>query len=318
MSIARRKILLGITSFSAAALLGRAAEATVWNGEELRRALATLGRGSCIRLKPGYDYGGVGGLVVDTEDLLIEGEGPDCTVRDGMVVRASGVVISGTTVRSSGLTVNGAGTIVRGCDFSVGRGDMLHVAPGATGTEVTACTFHDASSGTVAAISVGVGQTSANTRVGARIHNNTFRNLAAGSQESLYMKSSGNLVASNILTNSNNITCRCGSGNVISGNTTSGGYGIVVQDNDNHVIGNRVLGPKKGKGIFIMAGDAPYTSNVQGIHAQAYNTEVRGNTGPLMIGKQYGARYTFPALNTRVSRHSGPITRLREQGTTFS
>src|SRR4051812_10699594 len=82
MSIARRKILLGITSLSAAGLLGRAAEATVWNGEELRHALATLGRGSCIRLKPGYDYGGVGGIAVDTENLLIEGEGPDCTVQD--------------------------------------------------------------------------------------------------------------------------------------------------------------------------------------------------------------------------------------------
>src|SRR3954447_18318455 len=102
MSVARRKILLGITSLSAAALIGRVAEATVWNGEELRRALATLGRGSCIRLKPGYDYGG-GGIVVDTEDLLIEGEGPDCTVQDDMIVRASGVVISGTTYRSSGL-----------------------------------------------------------------------------------------------------------------------------------------------------------------------------------------------------------------------
>jgi Right handed beta helix region len=317
MSVARRKILLGITSLSAAALLGRVAEATVWNGEELRHALATLGRGSCIRLKPGYDYGGVGGLVVDTEDLLIEGEGPDCTVRDGMVVRASGVVISAAAYRS-GVTVNGAGTIVRGCDFSVGRGDMLHINASATGTEVTGCTFHDASSGTVAAISVGVGQTSANTRVGARIHNNTFRNLAAGSTETVYMKSSGNTVASNSLTNSNNITCRCGSNNVISGNTTSGGYGIVVQDNDNHVIGNRVLSPKKGKGIFIMAGDAPYTSNVQGIHAQACNTEVSGNTGPLMIGKQYGSRYTFPALNTRVSGHSGPITHMREQGTTLS
>src|SRR4051794_14251023 len=225
MSIARRKILLGITSFSAAALLGRVAEATVWNGEELRHALANLGRGSCIRLKPGYDYGGVGGLVVDTEDLLIEGEGPDCTVRDGMGVHASGVVISAAAYRS-GVTVNGAGTIVRGCDFSVARGEMLHVAPGATGTEITACKFHDAAAGAGAAISVGVSQASANTRVGAKIHNNTFSNLAAGSVETVYLKSSSNLVASNILTNSNNITCRCGSNNVISGNTTSGGYGI--------------------------------------------------------------------------------------------
>jgi hypothetical protein len=92
----------------------------------------------------------------------------------------------------------------------------------------------------------------------------------------------------------------------------------VIQDDHNHVIDNKVLNPKDGHGIFIMAGDMAYTSNTPGGHAQAAFTEVRGNTGPLYLGHQFGSSYTFPALNTAVSNHTGPIIHQNDKGTTIS
>lgn len=310
-TLPRRRILLGIAGISAASLAARPAIASVWNGPELRHALAHLPAGSRIRLMPGA-YGDTGGFLVGAEGLTLEGE-EGAELAEGMVALASGLVISGQHF-TNGLTVNGPGTLVTGCDFA---GHALHIDAHATGAEVTNCTFHDAAAG-VSILSVGSGQATANINAAAYIHDNKFSNLAAGYQESLYIKSSGNRVINNSLTNCNNITSRNGSNNVIQGNTSTGGYGIVIQDNDNHVTGNQVISPKKGKGIFIMAGTMSYDSNIQGGHAQAYNTKVTGNSGPLMLGKQYGADYTYPALNTQVSSHTGTITHMNDQGTTIT
>jgi hypothetical protein len=315
----RLTISYGIAALAVSALVGRVANATVWNGSELRRALDTLAPGSRIKVMPGA-YGDCGGFPVTTDGLIIEGHGEGCVLQDPMVILATGTVIDGQTFRSSPLKVSGADTIVRNCDFSVNTNnlDMMNIAASALRTEVYTCRFHDALAAAQACLSIGSGQSTANTAVSAYVHDNTFANVQAGSQETLYMKSSGNRVVNNTLTSANNITSRCGSNNVIQGNKSSGGYGIVVQDDNNHVIGNTITTPDSGHGFFIMAGDAPYTSNAQGIHAQAYNTEVSGNTGPLMIGKQYGSSYTYPALNTRVSNHTGPITHMHDQGTTIT
>jgi hypothetical protein len=61
-----------------------------------------------------------------------------------------------------------------------------------------------------------------------------------------------------------------------------------------------------------------WDARTQGGHSQAYDVLVQDNVGRLVLGRVYGSKYTFPALNTRVVNHSGPIVHQRDQGTTIT
>jgi hypothetical protein len=315
----RRTILYGITALATSSLLGRVAQANVWNGTELRRALATLAPGSRITMKPGA-YGDAGGFAIDTPGIELCADGAGCVVHDPMVVLASNVTLSGQQFRTSPVKVSAPGAVVAGCDFSisVGNHDMLNIGPTAKGAEVTGCLFHDALPAAQGALSIGGSQATSNVDIGAFVHGNRFVDLALGSHETLYMKSSSNRIIDNVFINSNNITARNGEDSIIQGNKFTNSFGIVVQGAHHKVIGNQLVGSKGQHGIFIMTGTMAWDARTQGGHSQAYDVLVQDNVGRLVLGRVYGSKYTFPALNTRVVNHSGPIVHQRDQGTTIT
>jgi hypothetical protein len=146
-----------------------------------------------------------------------------------------------------------------------------------------------------------------NKNIGARLINNRCANLAAGSSETLSFKSSGNLMQGNTLYNCNNLTNRHGNGNRFISNVVERSQGIVIQDSNTLLQGNRVSNARQGPGIQIMKGSMPYGGTTQGKHPQAAFTVLSNNNGPLMIGRGYSG-YTYPALNTKVQSHTGPIS----------
>ncbi|GIW68736.1 hypothetical protein D6792_01665 [Candidatus Parcubacteria bacterium] len=86
----------------------------------------------------------------------------------------------------------------------------------------------------------------------------------------------------------------------------------VAINGPNHVIEN-VVGD-----IRVLAGDVPWThwEVTNGPHQQAYNVALRNTTGNLRIGHQYSSEFRYPALNTTVEGHEGPLSFGLHENTT--
>jgi hypothetical protein len=326
MALHRRHVLFGIASLPASSLLaGRSLpglNATVYNGYELHTTLQVAGPGSSIVLAPG-DYGDIGRLELHTEDvtlqaqhavlrtpLVVDGDracldGLECT--EGAIFLAAGLTISGSTFTGQGIEVRGAGTVVTDCNISRYGDTGIDVRASAVGSNIHHNNIHDCLSGAGPAIMVGVSMRDTSKRVNCTVADNTITNCAAGSTETLSFKSSANQMLRNSLFNCNNLTNRHGEGNTIADNHLDRCKGIVIQDAYTRVTGN-VLTNLTGPGIQVMAGSMTWNGTTQGKHPQAAHTVVQGNTSPLWIGRRYSG-YIFPAINTQVSNHNGPIRR---------
>jgi hypothetical protein len=341
MSVSRRKILFGIAALPTSSLLAGhqlvGLTATVYNGYELKTALQAAGPGSSILLAPGT-YGDLGGLLRVTQpEVIIRAEPGAIIHHTGLRIEAPGVLVDGLAFvgspdipgdaepnqhpwlymaavienRSftSTLTVSAAGIEIRRCDFSRYSGKAIDVQAGGVNAYIHDNNFHDCLSGAYSAIMVGASMSDTNKNIGARLINNRCTNLAAGSSETLSFKSSGNLMQSNWLYNCNNITNRHGNGNRFISNIVERSRGIVIQDSNALLLGNRVSNIRQGSGIQIMMGTAPYSTTLQGRHPQAAFTVLTNNNGPLVIGLGYiGYGYTYPAINTKVQSHTGTIS----------
>jgi hypothetical protein len=339
MILHRRNILFGIASLPASTLLDRrqlvGLTATVYNGYELYAALQAAGPGSSILLAPGT-YGDLGGLLRVTQpEVTIRAEPGAMIYHTSLRIEAPGVLVDGLAFVgspdipddaeldmhpwlymaavmeslsfASTLTVNAAGTEIRNCDFSRYSGKAIDVRAGGVNAYIHDNNFHDCLSGASSAIMVGASMSDTDKNIGARLINNECANLAAGSSETLSFKSSGNLMQGNTLFNCNNITNRHGNGNRFISNVVERSQGIVIQDSNTLLQGNRVSNIRQGPGIQIMKGSMPYDGTTQGKHPQAAFTVLSNNNGPLMIGRGYSG-YTYPAINTQVQSHTGSIS----------
>jgi hypothetical protein len=339
MASHRRNVLFGIASLPASTLLTGhrlvGLTATVHNGYELHTALQATGPGGSILLAPG-NYGDLGGLLRVTQpEVTIRAEPGAVIHRTSLRVEAPGVLVDGLAFVGSPdipddsepdehpwlhmaavienrsftsmLTVNAADTEIRRCDFSRYSGKAIDVRAGGVRAYIHDNNFHDCLSGAGSATMVGASMSDTNKNLAARLINNTCTNLAPGSTETLSFKSSGNLMQGNRLENSNNLVNRHGNGNRFVSNTVNRSQGIVIQDSNTRLEGNTVSNIRMGPGIQIMRGSMPYSGTTQGLHPQAAFTVLRGNNGPLVIGRGYSG-YTYKAINTTVESHTGGIS----------
>ncbi len=152
-------------------------------------------------------------------------------------------------------------------------------------------------------------------RISARVDTNRIERCKT-SNETISVKSSGNVISNNTLTDCNNITNRHGDGNIYQSNTLVRSYGIVVHDSSTRLIGNQITTAARDRGYCIMGGDISWSSLSQGGHPQAYNTFVSGNNGPLIVGAHFSGD-NLPALNTNVESHNGTIELRQQQNTTL-
>jgi hypothetical protein len=330
MSVSRRKILFGIAALPAGHLLaGRllpGLTATVYNGYELHTALQAAGPDSSILLAPG-DYGDIGRFILAGSNVSVRVQAPLRTIlrvplvvegdfveldglafEGGVHLAGAGEVIANSSFTGNGIDFRGVNTEVHHCDISHYSGRGIFARGTAVGANIHDNTIHDCLPGAESGIRIGASTRDTNKRVGARVVSNTCINLAAGSNETLSFKSSGNVMSGNRLINCNNIVNRHGEDNEISGNRLERSGAIVIQD-------ARTLVANNVAAIRIMAGTSPWNMQVQGDHPQAAYTVLRGNSGALGIGRRYTPRYNYPAIYTRVESHNGGISLGFEQGT---
>jgi hypothetical protein len=326
----RRNILFGIAAFPASSLLaGRplpGLTATVYNGYELHTAIETAGPGSSVLLAPGH-YGDIGRFILAGSNVSLRAQAPLRTIlraplvvegdfveldgfafESGVHLAGVGEVIANSSFTGNGIEIKGVNTEVHHCDISRYSDRGIDIRTSAAGAYIHDNRIHDCLPGAGAGIMVGTSTRDSSKRVGARIVNNTCTNLAAGGSETLSFKSSGNTMSGNDLINCNNITNRHGEDNEIVGNRLQGSKSIVVHD-------ARTLVANNVASIAIMAGNATWNTLIQGKHPQAYQTVLRGNSGSLTIGRAFNG-HNYPALNTRVESHRGPINLTsKQQGT---
>ena len=329
MSASRRKVLFGIAALPAGHLLaGRllpGLTATVYNGYELHTVLQAAGPDSSILLAPG-DYGDIGRFILAGSNVSVRVQAPLRTIlrvplvvdgdfveldglafEGGVRLAGAGEIIANSSFTGNGIEIRGVNTEVHHCDISRYSDRAIDVRSSASGVYIHDNTIHDCLPGAGPGIMIGTSTRDTNNRVGARVVSNTCINLAAGSNETLSFKSSGNVMSGNRLINCNNIVNRHGEDNEISGNRLELSGAIVIQD-AHTLVANNVAD------IRIMAGTSPWNAQVQGDHPQAAYTVLRDNSGSLMIGATY-PRYDHPAIYTRVENHNGSIALGFEQNT---
>jgi hypothetical protein len=227
---------------------------------------------------------------------------------EGLHLIGTGAVVAASKLTGQGLSATGVSSEVHHCDISRYKGKAISVSANATNAYIHDNYIHDCLPGAGNAVMVGQATSDTNKQVRARVVNNRCVNLAAGTSETLSFKSSGNTFSGNQLINCNNITNRHGERNQILGNRLERSQGIVIQDAYTLVANNVLASIRKGPGIQVMAGSSAWNAQKQGDHPQAAYTVLRGNTGPLWIGRRYSG-YTYPAIGTRVESHNGSIKR---------
>lgn len=342
MAFARRNVLFGIAALPASTLLaGRplpGLTATVYNGSELHTAIRVAGPGSTIMLAPG-NYGDIGQFTLASSNISVRVQNSLRTVlrsrlvvngnlvdldglafEEGLVLIGDGLKVSGSSFRGKGIDVAGVNTEVANCEISFFTGKGITIKGTASNPHVHHNFIHDARGhgGECEAIQIGQSMNDTNRRVGALIESNRLERCDAES-EAISVKSSGNVLRNNTLTDSKAyIVNRHGSNNLYQGNTVTNAYGIVIHGADNKVIGNRCTNSILKRSIRIMGGNIPASSDRQGGHPQAMNTLVSGNTADyLVIGDQFPG-HNLPAVNTTVQGHSGPVMLKDEVGTKLS
>jgi Chondroitinase B len=338
MTVGRRRFLFGIAALPASSLLaGRplpGLQATVYNGYELHTVLQTAGEGSSILLAPG-NFGDIGQFVLASSNISVRVQNPKRTVlrsplivqgnqvdldglafEEGVVLAGDGLTIVGSVFTGKGMDVSGVGAEVAGCELSAFTGRGICIKGSAQNPYIHHNYIHDSKGSGLgtAAIQVGLSMRDSNRRISARIDTNRIERCRGSSPETISIKSSGNVISGNTLTDCNNLCNRHSEDNIIQGNTLERCYGLIIHDARNRVVGNRLVSAARERGISIMNGDAPWNAAAQGNHPQAYDTFVSGNSGPLIVGAHYSGD-NIPAANTTVESHDGSITLRSEVNT---
>ena len=128
-------------------------------------------------------------------------------------------------------------------------------------------------------------------------------------------KSSDNTFRYNTLINSNaNFISRQGHNNLWLGNWIENSKGLRMYGDRNRAIGNKLVNTSAG--LVVMAGNAAWDVGQSGYQQQAYQVLLAGNdANKTRIGDQFGDDFTFPALETRIEGHRGPISYGLHQAT---
>jgi hypothetical protein len=337
MAPTRRRFLFGVAALPAGNFFaGRPLPglvATVYNGYELQTVLQTAGAGSSILLAPG-NFGDVGQFVLTSSNITVGVQSPGRTIlrsrmivqgdlvdldglalERGVVLAGNGLRLSGSVLSGKGIEVSGVGTEVAGCDIGNFSGRAITINGSAQSPYVHDNYLHDSRRGkNFTAIQVGESMRDSNRRISARIERNRIERCRAGDSETISVKSSGNVISGNTLTDCNNICNRHGEDNIYQDNTLERSYGVVIHDARTRVLNNRIVSAARQRGFRIMGGDATWNGAVQGDHPQAYETFLSGNTGQLIVGARYAGN-RLPAVNTTVESHTGPISLAQQVGT---
>ena len=336
MALHRRTFVHGILALPAGGLLADRAliglAATVHNGAELQAALRVAGRGSVITLVPG-DFGDVPRFELATPDVTLRAGVPLRSVlRAPLVVDGAGarlldlaflgedednVHLVAATARAcpDALAITARDVEVAGCDFGFFRARAILVRPTGLRPHIHDCSFHDNRDGghdsnAHEAISLGYDNPTSSTSMRARVTGNRMWNLNVEG-EAISVKTSDNVVQGNRISSSRaGFTNRYGERNLFEGNTTTNSRGFAVSDRGTRLVRNTVNG--RGS-IRVLAGNASYDARVNGVHCQATDTYLEGNSGPLLIGHTQSG--TKPAVGTTVKSHNGRITLIRQTGT---
>lgn len=131
----------------------------------------------------------------------------------------------------------------------------------------------------------------------------------------IHFKCSGNIARFNTVIDSERslIDSRTGWGNTFYGNYMENSGGIHIFDADNEVTGNVIINGTVG--IEVYAGDVTEYKYADTRQARSYNTLLAGNiSNKLVIGEKW-SHHVYPALNTMVEAHTGPVEKKFEEGT---
>jgi hypothetical protein len=332
MALHRRNVLFGIASLPMANLLsGRSLPsltATVYNGHELHTALHAAGPGSVIELASG-DFGDVGRFVLTGGNISVRARSPRRTVlrsplvvngdlvdleglafEEGLHLAGAGLRIAGSVLTGKGIDVSGVNAEVTNCQVRLFTGRGISIKGSARNPRIHWNYLSDSrgSGNGHEAIQVGQSTRDTNIRINALVEHNRIERCTAES-ETISVKSSGNTLRNNILISSCNISNRHGQYNTYENNTVSSSYWIAVHDRGNKLRNNKAK-------IRVMGGNVTPERDLQGGHPQAYDTDLSGNSGLLVIGSLY-SDHRLPAVNTTVTSHNGPIQLKAHVGTTL-
>lgn len=354
-TLERRFFLLGSAALSAATLLGRRARAAsviVYNGTQLREAIAGITPGDTILLAPG-NYGDVGSFTVARggtaeSPVLIQAQtrltaqlrsrltvdAPFVTV-DGLTVEGEEVDLAGNGVHftrcrvqgtgASGIEIKGGtGVRVSYCEVANYRGKAIMVRLGQRHDPVEPLIDHNhihssiGRGGMGEAIQLAQAMKDSNKRLRATVEHNLLQRTE-GDSEAVSVKCSGNLIRFNTLEDSRaNIVNRHGEDNVYEGNILDRSYSIVIHDRGNKLLGNRCMNSLQRRSIRVMGGNMGAGDDRQGGHPQAVDTYLCGNHADYLIVGDFFSGKSMPAINTTVANHTGPIVVRNAQGVNTS
>ena len=135
--------------------------------------------------------------------------------------------------------------------------------------------------------------------------------------EVLTVKSSSNTIRFNTVRDCHGfVSNRHGEGNTYAGNTLERTCGIVVQDRGTRLLGNRVSDTVDGRAVRINGGTITHDTVRQGEHPQAMDTVISGNEFDMLVVGNMWQGFKYPARNTAISAHKGPIVYKSAVGTT--
>ncbi|MGD9507373.1 MAG: chondroitinase-B domain-containing protein [Geminicoccaceae bacterium] len=228
----------------------------------------------------------------------------------------------------------GSDVVVEYCAFERCRGRGLSIGPKGEERVVSAPHLHhnyfadfagEAGENAHEALQVGQSGEDSLLRIGALVENNLFVRVDVDT-ETISVKSSGNTIRSNtFLDCRSRPTNRFGNGNRWEGNWIENCRGMWIYGGEHELVGNRVLGSREG--IQIMAGNTspdlvrPSRGGGRSKDFRPFcrNVRLTGNEAErLVVGrviKQFGERYSMPAVDTRIAGHVGPIEYELETGT---
>lgn len=333
MPLARRDFMHGVLALPGVASFGLGLQpsfgTSVRSGDELKAALATATPGSTIVLAPG-DFGGVDRFELTVPHVTLRASVPlRSTMRAPLEVHADharivdlafcgkvddNLHLAALAACTDYLHVTANNTEITGCDFSFFPQRAIFIRSG-TGAYIHDCTFHDNTNGKITnsheAIGLGYSNLYSLQSMKARVVNNKLWNLKHDG-ETISVKTSDNLVEGNeMISCQGGFTQRYGQNNRFLRNISTNSRGIAVGGRGAKIIGNTVTGLGR---IAVQAGDAAVHVLTNGVHPQSYDTVVEGNKGLLVVGNQYSP---FPAVNTRVTAHSGSVRLVLHRKTTL-
>ncbi len=324
---------------------GGGSQVTVRNSSEFSAALRNASAGQRIVLDNGtysgtftIDASGRSGAPI----IIAAANALSPAVQSALTIRGNYVEVRGLSFRNATVRVSGNNCVVSRNDFSGGSGRITAAAAGnleisyneftgwsgrcvdinprsngitATGYHVHRNYFHRPGGGTVG---IALGQQTGHTNVNMNsiVEYNLFSDC--GMEQVINVKSSGNTIRYNTMTNSGWFMNRHGSENRFIGNWIEGSRGgIWLSDQGGEALDNRLIG---NCSMWVLGGDIT-PSQVRSQHGgypRAENTRLINNrtdsrTRIGVVMSSWSPR--MPAIGTRVEGHHGRINLETQQST---